>query len=69
MCLLWTKHKFEGTLPKGPYLPCVNMAGKAVLAGYHRIVHCQIIYYIKALHCLFYHKVLITALSPVFRSI
>ena len=26
----------EGILPKGPYLPCVNMAGRALLAGYHR---------------------------------
>ena len=23
-------------LPKGPYLPCVSMAGRARLAGYHR---------------------------------
>ena len=23
-------------LPKGPYLPCVSMAGRALLAGYHR---------------------------------
>ena len=22
--------------PKGPYLPCVSMAGRALLAGYHR---------------------------------
>ena len=26
----------EGILPKGPYLPCVNMAGRALLAGYPR---------------------------------
>ena len=26
----------EGILPKEPYLPCVSMAGRAVLAGYHR---------------------------------
>ena len=26
----------DGILPKGPYLPCVNMAGRALLAGYHR---------------------------------
>ena len=25
----------EGILPKGPYLPCVSMAGMAFLAGYH----------------------------------
>ena len=24
----------EGILPKGPYLPCVSMAGGALLAGY-----------------------------------
>ena len=28
----------EGILPKGPYLPCVSMAGRALLAGYHRII-------------------------------
>ena len=27
----------EGILPKGPYLPCVSMAGRALLAGYHRL--------------------------------
>ena len=26
----------EGIMPKGPYLPCVSMAGRALLAGYHR---------------------------------
>ena len=25
-----------GILPKGPYLPCVSMAGRALLAGYPR---------------------------------
>ena len=29
---------FEGILPKGPYLACVSMAGRALLAGYHRFV-------------------------------
>ena len=29
----------EGILPKGPYLPCVSMAGRALLAGYHRIIN------------------------------
>ena len=28
----------EGNLPKGPYLPCVSMAGKVLLAEYHRSV-------------------------------
>ena len=28
----------EGILPKGPYLPCVSMAGRALLAGYPRIM-------------------------------
>ena len=27
-------HHFEDILPKGPYLPCVSMAGRALLAGY-----------------------------------
>ena len=31
-------HVFEGILPKGPYLPCVSMAGRALFAGYHRIL-------------------------------
>ena len=26
----------KGILPKGPYLPCVSMAGRALFAGYHR---------------------------------
>ena len=25
-----------GILPKGPYLPCISMAGRALMAGYHR---------------------------------
>ena len=29
----------EGILPKGLYLPCVSMAGRAFLAGYHRYTH------------------------------
>ena len=31
---------FEGILPKGPYLPYASMAGRALLAGYHRILKC-----------------------------
>ena len=27
----------DGILPRGPYLPCVSMAGRALLAGYPRI--------------------------------
>ena len=30
--------QLEGILPKGLYLPCVSMAGMALLAGYPRIV-------------------------------
>ena len=30
--------QYEGILPKGPYLPCVSMAGTALLAGYHQII-------------------------------
>ena len=37
----------EGILPKGPYLPCVSMAGRALLAGYHRYVG---IYLVSLLH-------------------
>ena len=28
---------YEGILPKEPYLPCVSMAGRALLAGYPRL--------------------------------
>ena len=28
----------EGILPKGPYMPCVSMAGGALLAGYPRYI-------------------------------
>ena len=31
----------EGILPKGPYLPCVSMAGRALLAGYLRSMVCH----------------------------
>ena len=30
------REDIKGILPKGPYLPCVSMAGRALLAGYHR---------------------------------
>ena len=30
--------QFEGILPKGPYLPYISMAGRALLAGCHRII-------------------------------
>ena len=30
-------HIKEDILPKCPYLPCVSMAGRALLAGYHQI--------------------------------
>ena len=41
--VLWCRH-IEGILPKGPYLPCVSVAGRALLAGYPRIIgsHCSI---------------------------
>ena len=43
MCLrLSPFSQFDGILPKGPYLPCVSMAGRALLAGYHRIIFCAI---------------------------
>ena len=28
----------DGILPKGPYLLCVSMAGRALLTGYHRYI-------------------------------
>ena len=36
-CLTSFTAQLEGILPKGPYLPCVSIAGRALLAGYHRI--------------------------------
>ena len=30
--------QFECILPKGPYLPCVSMAGRVLLAGYRRFI-------------------------------
>ena len=32
------ENKFEGILQKGPYPPCLRMAGRALLAGYPRSV-------------------------------
>ena len=32
------RYDYEGILPNGPYLPWVSMAGRALLAGYHRLV-------------------------------
>ena len=29
----------NGILPKGPYLPCLHMADRALLAGYPQYVH------------------------------
>ena len=35
----------DGILLEGPYLPCVSMAGRALLAGYHRhkLYRCKIV--------------------------
>ena len=40
-----------GILPKGPHLPCVSMAGRALLAGYHQYVVCDMLLYYMILHC------------------
>ena len=32
----WCEPHVEGILPKGPYLPCVSMASRVLLAGYPR---------------------------------
>ena len=34
--VLYRLSHIEGILPKGPYLPCASMAGRALLAGYPR---------------------------------
>ena len=33
----------EGTLPKGPYLPCLHMADRALWAGYPRYVNAKLV--------------------------
>ena len=35
--------QIEGILPKGPYLPCVSMEDRALLAGYHRNIPCSLL--------------------------
>ena len=41
-----SKTKLEGILPKGPYLPCVSMAGRAILAGYPlNVGHISIVFF------------------------
>ena len=42
----------KGILPKGPYLPCISMAGRALLAGYHRCMECR-----KCCHCAYIWQV------------
>ena len=39
-CLAIAKRDVKCIVPKGPYLPCVSMAGRALLAGYLRYVCC-----------------------------
>ena len=39
MLLKHVKYYIVGILPKGPYLPCVSMAGRALLAGYPRYTY------------------------------
>ena len=41
----------KGILPKGPYLPRVSMAGRALLAGYRRYDKINAKLQIKMLHC------------------
>ena len=36
ICCCWCH--IEGILPKGPYLPCISMAGRALSAGYPRYI-------------------------------
>ena len=42
-CLITNGLYIEGILPKGPYLPCVSMAGRALLAGYHQYTRLYIV--------------------------
>ena len=38
-----TGDNIEGILPKGPNLPCVSMAGRALFAGYHWLICCLVL--------------------------
>ena len=38
--------QFDGILPKGPYLLCVSMAGRALLAGYHWVLHALMVMWV-----------------------
>ena len=57
----WGMHIFHniivwfmtGVLPKGPHLPCLSMAGRALLAGYHR--HLLPLQLLQAILCLTKH--------------
>ena len=39
----------KGILPNGPYLPCVSMVGRAILAGYHRYMTLTFVFPIKSI--------------------
>ena len=42
LCHICVDHiQIEGILPKGPYLPCVSMGGRALLVRYLRDVSCR----------------------------
>ena len=42
VCFSWNQVRghFEGTMPKGPYPPCLRMSDRALLAGYPRFLVC-----------------------------
>ena len=59
---------FAGILPKGPYLPCVSMADRALLAGYHRFklyLTFNIVYPIYVCQCLSYHAFMEISITAV----
>ena len=35
------RRHYKGILPIGPYLPCISMTGRALLAGYHQLMISQ----------------------------
>ena len=51
----------EGILPKGPYLPCVSMAGRALLTGYPR--HLVALLALAKMHILYTNEAVIMKLA------
>ena len=60
-CLLWVHTDSKGILPKGPHLPCVSMAGRALLAGYP-----QLFFLPQWLECYMYYHIILDSVTLAF---